>query len=166
MTPTFLVDGMLGSLNRWLRICGFDTIYIQNAPDGELLEIVEREGRVLLTRDRLLSRKASRAGRTAFFVEGDGDAERLASVAKRFGLSLGVEMSRCAECGGRLRSVSREDVRGSIPSGTYDAYQEFWACVLCGKVYWRGSHWGNIVDTISEARRLAGQSSGDSEQDL
>ena len=166
MTPTFLVDGMLGSLNRWLRICGFDTRYIQNAPDEELLEIVEREGRVLLTRDRLLSRKALRAGLTTFFVEGDGATEKLASVAKRFGLSLGVEMSRCAACGDRLRSVSREDVRSSIPPGTYSAYQEFWACVACGKVYWRGSHWGNIVDTISEASRLAGQSSGDSEQDL
>ncbi len=166
MTPKFLIDGMLGSLNRWLRICGFETKYIQNAPDRELLETAESEGRVLLTRDRLLFRKALRAGQMAFLVEGGGDAEKLASVARGFGLDLGVEMSRCAECGGMLRAVSREGVRDRVPSGTYEAYDEFWVCGSCGKVYWRGSHWGNIVDTVSEARRLTGRASGDSEQDL
>ena len=157
---------MLGSLNRWLRICGFETKYVHSAPDEALIELAADEGRVLLTRDRLLYRKALRAGQKAFFVEGEGDAERLASVARRFGLSLNVEMSRCAECGGRLGSASREEVRDRVPPGTYDAYDEFWACGSCGKVYWRGSHWGNIVDTIAEARRLAIRGFGDSEQDL
>jgi uncharacterized protein with PIN domain len=166
MAPKFLIDGMLGSLNRWLRICGFETEYIQNAPDRELLETAESEGRVLLTRDRLLFRKALRAGQVAFLVEGEGDAEKLASVARRFGLDLGVEMSRCARCGGILRRAAREEVRSRVPSGTYEAYNEFWACGSCGKVYWRGSHWGNIVDTIAEARKLAGSTVGDSEQDL
>jgi uncharacterized protein with PIN domain len=166
MTQTFLIDGMLGSLNRWLRICGFDAKYIQNAPDEELLDMAKSEGRALLTRDRLLHRKALRVGQEALLVEGDGDAERLASVAKRFGLDLGVEMSRCAECGGLLRAVSREGVRDRVPSGSYEAYDEFWGCGSCGKVYWRGSHWGNIVDTVSEARRLASRASEDSEQDL
>ncbi len=166
MAPKFLIDGMLGSLNRWLRICGFKTKYIQNAPDGELLETAESEGRVLLTRDRLLFRKALRAGQVASLVEGRGDAEKLASVVRRFGLDLGVEMSRCARCGGILRRAAREEVRSRVPSGTYEAYNEFWACGSCGKVYWRGSHWGNIVDTITEARKLTGRTVGDSEQDL
>jgi uncharacterized protein with PIN domain len=157
---------MLGSLNRWLRICGFDTKYIQSAPDEELLEIVNNERRVLLTRDVTLFRKALRAGQTAFLVEGEGDAGKLASVAVRFGLSLGVEMSRCTECGGSLRSASKEDVRDLVPSGTYSAYDEFWVCGSCGKVYWRGSHWGNIIDTIDEARRLVDQVRRGSEQDL
>jgi uncharacterized protein with PIN domain len=137
---------MLGSLNRWLRICGFDTKYIQNAPDEELLELVKNEGRVLLTRDVTLFRKAS--------------------VAVRFGLSLGGEMSRGTECGGSLRSAAKGDVRDLVPSGTYSAYDEFWVCGSCGKVYWRGSHWGNIIDTIDEARRLVDQVRGGSEQDL
>ena len=166
MAPKFLIDGMLGSLNRWLRICGFETKYIQNAPDEELLDTVESEGRVLLTRDRLLFRKALRAGQMAFMVEGGGDAEKLASVARRFGLDLGVEMSRCAQCGGILRRAARVEVRSRVPLGTYDAYNEFWACGSCGKVYWRGSHWGNIVGTIAKARKLTGRTVGISEQDL
>ena len=157
---------MLGSLNRWLRICGFDTKYIQNAPDEKLLELAKNEGRVLLTRDVTLFRKASRAGQVALLVEGEGDAGKLASVAVRFGLSLDVEMSRCAECGSNLRSASKEDVRDLVPSGTYSAYDEFWVCGSCGKVYWRGSHWGNIVDTVDEARRLVDEVRGGSEQDL
>jgi len=157
---------MLGSLNRWLRICGFDTKYVQNVPDEELLELAKNEVRVLLTRDVTLFRKTLRAGLTAFLVEGEGNAGKLASVAVRFGLSLSVEMSRCAECGGSLLSASKEDVRDLVPSDTYSAYDEFWVCASCGKAYWRGSHWGNIVDTIDEARRLVDQVRGSSEQDL
>ena len=157
---------MLGSLNRWLRICGFDTKYIQNASDEELLELAKNEGRVLLTRDVTLFRKASRAGHVALLVEGEGDVGKLASVAVRFGLSLGVEISRCTKCGSSLRSASKKDVRALVPSGTYSAYDEFWVCGSCGKVYWRGSHWGNIVDTVDAARRLVDQVRWGSEQDL
>ena len=38
MAPSFLVDGMLGSLNRWLRICGYETEFSGDASDGEMLK--------------------------------------------------------------------------------------------------------------------------------
>lgn len=166
MALAFLVDGMLGSLNRWLRICGYETRYVNDAPDEELLDVARREGLVLLTRDKLLSRKASRRGIDYFLVEEGDEAQKLASVAFRFGLDLGVEKSRCARCGSGLRVADGGDVREAVPPRTYEVYNEFWTCDSCGKVYWRGSHWRNIVDTVDEARRLAGNASEVSEQDL
>ena len=55
-SPTrFEVDGMLGSLARWLRILGYDTDYANQRDDAELVRIARAEDRVLLTRDRELA---------------------------------------------------------------------------------------------------------------
>ena len=166
MNPKFLLDGMLGSLARWLRICGYDAEYVQSLPDDELLGRAAEAGSVLLTRDVLLFRKAQRAGLDAFIVVGDGDAERLASVARRFSLELNPDSSRCPVCGGSLSKAVKDELTGKVPTGTLEAYDEFWVCDSCGKVFWRGSHWRNIQATINEARELAALTPRESEQDL
>ena len=151
MGPQFLLDGMLGALTRWLRICGYDAEYLRNASDEELIRKAVDGGRILLTRDRLLYRKAVRAGAEAFFIEGDGDIEKLASVSRRFNLELDPEKSRCPQCDATLVAVEKEAIEGKVPSRTLEAYDEFWICESCGKVYWKGSHWKNIVETVEEA---------------
>lgn len=165
MKPLFLLDGMLGSLTRWLRICGYDAEYLRNASDEGLIARAVDERRVLLTRDRLLYRKAVKAGVDAFFVEGKGDAEKLASVSRRFSLELDPERSRCPQCDANLVAVEREDVEGKVPTRTLEAYDEFWICESCGKIYWKGSHWKNIINTVEEALRLA-SAADDSENAL
>ena len=166
MNPKFLLDGMLGSLARWLRICGYDAEYVQSLSDDELLGRAAEGGSVLLTRDDLLFRKAQRAGLDAFIVVGDGDAERLASVASRFHLELNPGSSRCPVCGGSLSQAVKDELTGKVPAGTLKAYDEFWVCDSCGQVFWRGSHWRNIQATINEARQLAGRRPEEPEQDL
>lgn len=46
---------MLGTLAKWLRIMGYDAAYAEKGNDNEIIELAEREDRVLLTRDRELS---------------------------------------------------------------------------------------------------------------
>lgn len=166
MNPRFLLDGMLGTLARWLRICGYETKYVQNVSDEELLEQAVGDGLVLLTRDLLLYRKALKAGLEAFLVEGEDDAGKLASVSKRFHLTLDPEKSRCPNCDAILQLVDKEAVKDRVPSRTFKAYDEFWVCSSCDKVYWRGSHWKNIVETVTEASKLAGLSYEEQEQAL
>jgi len=156
MSPRFLLDGMLGALTRWLRICGHDSKYLRNISDVELIHRAAEEDRILLTRDQLLFRKAIRAGMEAFLVEGESDVDKLASVSRRFKLILDPEKSICPECNAILISVNKEAVRGKVPPRTYEAYAKFWVCNACGKVYWRGSHWKNILETIEEASLQAG----------
>jgi len=155
MRPQFLLDGMLGSLTRWLRICGYDAEYLRNASDEELIRRAIDKRRILLTRDRLLYRKAIRAGAQAFFIKGNSDTEKLASVSRKFRLDLDPEKSRCPQCDATLAVVEKEAVEGKVPSRTLEAYNEFWICVSCGKVYWKGSHWRNIIETVDEAMKQA-----------
>ena len=59
-----------------------------------------------------------------------------------------------------LRMAERQEVSDRVPPRTFEAYDEFWVCGSCGKVYWRGSHWRNIVETVEEASRIAGSPCG------
>jgi hypothetical protein len=50
----FVADGHLGALARNLRLLGLDVVYDRQAQDRQLLSVMEREDRALLTRDRHL----------------------------------------------------------------------------------------------------------------
>jgi uncharacterized protein with PIN domain len=65
-----------------------------------------------------------------------------------------------------LSQVVKDELTGKVPVRTLKAYDEFWICDSCGKVFWRGSHWRNIQATIDEARELAARAPRESEQDL
>ena len=151
----FLLDSMLGSLNRWLRICGYNTIYSSDTNDEELLKIAKEKNIALLTKDQNLYKKGQRAGVNTFLVSGEGKVEELASVARKFDLKLNSDMSKCTICGEDLRLISKEKIQGKIPSKSLKVYKMFWNCESCGKIFWQGSHWRQIVETISEASRLS-----------
>jgi uncharacterized protein with PIN domain len=156
MRPRFLVDGMLGSLARWLRISGYDAEYRREADDDSLMEEASRTGRLLLTRDRVLAVRAKKRDIEAFLVNGENDAEQLGEIAAALGLELDASCSRCPKCNGSLSRVEKEQVRGRVPEASLEAFDVFWVCGSCGGVYWRGSHWDQIVSTLEEADRLSG----------
>jgi len=151
--PSFVLDGMLGSLARWLRIMGYDSLYVQDVSDRDMLELLQGNQRFLLTRDRQLS---ARAGERGLFVESDELDEQLVAVTERFSLDIKGRMTRCSACNGELLPQEREEIRADVPEGTWTTYQEFWRCAACGKIYWRGAHWKNIerrLDALSIGRR-------------
>ena len=163
----FVLDGMLGKLTRWLRMMGHDAIYLNDAKDQELVANAVKEKRILLTSDVALFRLAIARGAEAYLVKGRTEAERLASLAKRYKLDLSVNTaeSRCPTCGSPLRVTTKEAVRAKVPATTFNVFEEFWACSnpKCGKVYWQGSHWENIgavLERAKEIMRRTGQTRG------
>jgi hypothetical protein len=70
--PRFLLDGMLGSLARWLRIMGYDALYVRDASDADMLARLVGNDRTLLPRDRQLADRAG--GRGLYLEEGAGGA--------------------------------------------------------------------------------------------
>lgn len=152
----FAVDGMLGKLARWLRMLGYDTKYFNNMDDDEILKVASEEKRILLTRDYQFFRKASTHGVRAIFVEGRTHAERLAELSRQLNIRLEIDinMSRCPKCNARIRQVNKEEVKDRVPKLTYNLYDEFWVCLECNQVYWKGSHWRKINSTLNHARRI------------
>src|SRR5260370_242592 len=55
--PRFLADCNVGRLARWLRALGYDASYHPRIDDAELVREAAAESRVLLTRDRDLTKR-------------------------------------------------------------------------------------------------------------
>lgn len=153
----FVADTMMGELARWLRILGYDVLYSRYFTDDEILRLASTTNRVILTRDRRLHRKALRMGLKSVYIESvESTAHRLAEVSVKAGIEINADpsKSRCPECNGELLPADRSKVSGKVPPAAKRAYESFYVCSKCGKVYWEGSHWRNIRRVVGEAKTL------------
>ena len=152
--PKFIVDGMLGTVARWLRILGYDTVYDKNAEDWLIIRRAELEGRIIITRDKSLNNKAVKQGVKSILIWEEDIADVLAHVAVIAGIRLSVDFSktRCPEDNTPLVKVDKELVKNSVPPAVYRVHSDFWMCPRCGKVYWIGKHWRMIEVILKRAR--------------
>lgn len=145
--PKFVADAMLGSLARKLRILGFDTLYFKSGTDAELESLAQSQSRVVITRDKAVLER-SRSGKfDAISVEGRTDAERLRSVVRKTGATVGPRrdwQSRCAVCNGPLRLATRREVERKVPDRVLRRHRLFYRCESCSRIYWRGGHWARL----------------------
>ena len=135
----FVADRMLGKLAKWMRVLGYDVVYLRQAADQEILKQLQ-DGRTLLTRNRRAG-LWQQQGRV-FVVDADDPKEQLREVVRGLGLSKIDEalFSRCLSCNRLLEKVSREEVREQVPEYIWQAQNRFYRCKGCNKVYWSGSH--------------------------
>ena len=135
----FVADRMLGKLAKWLRILGYDVVYLRKASEGEILQKLQA-GRTLLTRNRRAQKWRGKGN--VLIVEDNDPKIQLREVVKGLGLPEldAVIFSRCLSCNRTLDPVKRETVREEVPDYIYQKHEEFYRCNDCGKVYWHGSH--------------------------
>ncbi|MGC9210084.1 MAG: Mut7-C RNAse domain-containing protein [Acidilobus sp.] len=165
--PKFIVDAMLGTLAKWLRLLGYDTLYSPSYNDAQIMSMAARMKRVIVTSDKGLYRRAVKAGISAVLLPEAGVVESLARMAASGLVELKVDpsKSRCPLCNGALREVTDKNaIRGRVPPGALAKYNKFYVCTKCGHVYWEGGHWRNIRRIVEEAKlltlQLTGQGSG------
>ncbi len=142
----FLVDGMLGSIARKLRILGFDTLYHPRLNDAELLEVARETGRILLTSDNELFYRAKRNHVSSVRVSSKTESGRLYEVLFAVGedeIKLDALTPRCSACNGRLFSSGRTFGENALL-----------VCETCGKEYWRGGHWKKLTKVFSAVNQM------------
>lgn len=151
----FLADNHLGRMARYLRLLGFDTTYGADTPDDILAERAHDENRVLLMRDRgLLKRSLVLFG---YCLRSTDSREQLFAVLRRYRLFDRLEpWARCLRCNGRLQPVEKAAVLHLLEPKTKLYYDTFRQCDACGRVYWEGSHVGELGRLVEEVRE-AGQ---------
>ena len=141
----FALDVHLGRLARLLRMFGFDTLYRTTLDDEELVHVARLEGRIVLTRDRgLLKRRSVTHGHLVRSLVPHG---QLAEVVRRFDLARSIRLgSRCVVCNVILEPLARDEALPRVPPAVARDYADFSACPVCGRVFWRGSHWQKMVE--------------------
>jgi uncharacterized protein with PIN domain len=147
----FVADGHLGKLTRNLRLLGFDVAYPENADDRQLLEIMARENRALLTRDRrLLMHGIVQHG---YCPRSQNADEQTIEVVRRFDLSeLIAPFTRCLRCNTPLEEAAKADVIDKLEPLTKIYYDHFRRCPGCKQIYWSGSHFPKLQKRIEEIR--------------
>jgi uncharacterized protein with PIN domain len=152
----FVANGMMGKISRWLRILGHDVKYENDASDDELLRVAIEESRILLTRDSGLFHRTYAFNVKGVLVEEEKLEEKLANIAHRFKIKLEIDItnSRCPLCGSYLERVVKKQVTNKVPKKSLKRFNDFWLCTSCDKVYWQGTHWKNIIQTLNKAKRL------------
>ncbi|MEF8842500.1 MAG: Mut7-C RNAse domain-containing protein [Haloarculaceae archaeon] len=143
----FLLDVMLGTLASYLRMCGYDAAYALDRDveaDGDVQALARAEGRTLLTRDVRLAERAERS----LLLTAREPTDQLRELADAgVPLDLDERPSRCGRCNGSIEPVPVDAETPDYapePSATPQ-----WRCTECGQVFWKGSHWNRVRETLA-----------------
>jgi uncharacterized protein with PIN domain len=58
--------------------------------------------------------------------------------------------TRCLICNKELLEIAKEQIRDQVPDYVFKTQDNFVACPQCKRVYWQGTHWGNVAVTLKE----------------
>jgi hypothetical protein len=126
---------------------GFDCLYQNDYEDSNMAEIVQREERILLTRDRrLLMRKVILHG---YCLRSLNSLEQLTEVIQRFELTDKIQpFHRCLRCNHPLEAVDKGTILHRLEPLTKQYFDKFHICPACGQIYWKGSHYEKMQKLI------------------
>ena len=152
---------MLGSIARKLRIFGFDTLYVANVEDGEILKLGIDQERTILTADKEFFKRIVKARASGVLVGGSNELEDIVHILERAGVRIvdpGEIGTRCSICNGTLELADASDI-STLPERVTSGYTNFFKCISCGKLYWEGTHLKRIRvfiqrinDTLAKAQ--------------
>ncbi|MFH1655186.1 MAG: Mut7-C RNAse domain-containing protein [Candidatus Omnitrophota bacterium] len=145
----FIATKELGRLVKWMRIAGFDTEYFKEDNHSKLKITALRESRVILTRNTKLSKPR---GIKSVQIKSELLNDQMREVFKELKIKPDKDsmFSRCTICNAELVSVEKNKIKHKVPEYVFETQEEFVVCPTCQRVYWQGTHWGNVQDTLKE----------------
>ena len=144
-----LCDQMLGSLATWLRFFGCDTFFVTDQlSDDDLLKIAKDENRILITKDKELINRAKKRDVTVIPIQSLDLDQQLMMVTSMKSFDKDHVLTRCSLCNSLLDSIGKEEIKDKVPGKIYQYQDKFWFCSKCQKIYWKGSHYDNILKKI------------------
>lgn len=155
MAEKFLLDYMLGKLARWLRLLGYDSLYLKLNDDSSLIYIALRENRILLTRDReLVKRKIIKQGKVkSLLIFSNNTEEQLKEVNKAFPLKP-QKPAFCPFCNIRLVYTLPQRILSQVPPYVYLTQDYFFTCSSCQRVFWPGSQLVSFQNFVNKSLGL------------
>ncbi|HUY73389.1 MAG TPA: DUF5615 family PIN-like protein [Candidatus Dormibacteraeota bacterium] len=151
MKPRFVADCNVGRLARWLRALGYDASYHVRIEDAELVREAAAEDRVLLTRDRdLTRRRVVQTGLVhAILIRDDDVTGQLRQVFSELGLELKEALTRCIECNAELEERAPAVVADRVPIYVRRTQTRYSECPQCARIYWAGTHWQHMREVLA-----------------
>ena len=116
---------------------------------GQFESEYAKEQRIILTRDiGILKHNKVQHG---YYVRSDAPKSQIKEIIQRFDLKNSITpFSRCLECNGILKQVSKTEIIERLDPATRKYYKTFFICNKCDKIYWKGSHYKQMTEFLRE----------------
>jgi len=147
----FILTKELGRLSKWLRILGFDTVYYNQDNLSSLIIQALRDERIILTRNQRLPQAR---GLKIVLIKNEKIKKQVAEILQTLKIKPEPEMmfSRCILCNTELVYITKDEVKDKVPEYVFNTQEDFITCPQCNRIYWQGTHWGNVRKTLEEIK--------------
>ncbi len=147
----FLLTKELGRLVKWLRILGFDVGYFSENKASSLIIRALQEDRTIITRNHHLPQGR---GVRIIIIESEKLKEQIPEVLRELKIDPDKAMmfTRCIVCNEELVDIAKEEVKAKIPEYVFTTQDDFITCPKCKRIYWQGTHWGNVAKMLEEMK--------------
>jgi len=142
----FACDVMLGKLAKYLRVLGFDAVYLEN------LNLLARYSREEDPRYFLTRRRKSFAYERTVHIRDENvylQLKELKELIKPF-IDPDRALTRCINCNEPLVDVNKETIEHRLPEFVFHTYNVFKLCPQCNRIYWAGTHTEHMAKLIEE----------------
>ena len=151
--PSFLADRTVGKLSRWLRILGYDSVYLPQLLPAGLLREGRRQRRIILTRNTAILR--AKDAPAFIFIRPDRFREQLKQVVETLQLDpVQAVLSRCIECNQALQLIEKDhhqaQVKNKVPDYVWQTQTDFRRCPKCSRIYWAASHRDRVLAELKQ----------------
>jgi len=145
-----LCDDNLGKLAKYLRMLGYDTYFKTDISDSELLGIMLKQSRIVLTRDNRLAKRIEKE--RYVLIESDNPEDQLNQVLETLVLPIDKDIlfSRCLECNEICESISKDEIKDNVFPYILKTQEKFQKCPSCKRIYWQGSHYNEMWEKLSK----------------
>ncbi|MCM8800999.1 MAG: Mut7-C RNAse domain-containing protein [Candidatus Omnitrophica bacterium] len=145
----FILTKELGRLARWLRILGYDAQYFKEDNLASLIIQAIKEERIILTRNHRIPQAR---GIRIVVLKKERFKELLQELFQELDLSPEPEsmFSRCIICNIELVPIEKEKIKDKVPEYVFKTQEDFVFCPECRRIYWQGTHWGNVQEILKQ----------------
>lgn len=124
---------------------GFDAEYAPlEMNDTDIVRVCHESGRILITRDRELARRTP----NSVLIGSQDHREQARQFVSIHPPDPEKMFSRCTECNGVLMRI-RVTPELNLPAGVVARFDTVYRCDFCGKMYWEGDHYHDILKSLS-----------------
>lgn len=144
--PRFLLAENLNRLAKWLRLLGYDAAVYRSISTDKMINLAIRERRILLTRAKKIAARKEKFPR--ILIRSENHKQQLCELFNYISFDEKYIFSRCRECNKLLFDITKDKIKELVPEFIFNSQTEFVICRKCGKIFWRGTHYQNMMQDL------------------
>ncbi len=131
-----------------LRLLGYDAAIYASISFDNMIRLANKERRIILTRSHKQASSSQKFSR--IHIKSESRKEQITEIIDFITMNKNLLFTRCLKCNRSLNSLNKEKIKDLVPSYIYETHNEFKICRKCGKVFWHGTHYTDMLNILNE----------------